>query len=198
MGCRRPKTVKALFIVGAILVFIGMGFTYAAITPWSGSETIQIPAGEGWYYYVEIQVLGGGSLEAEWEELAGREIGVWVLNRDGYTIYSQFGNVGTTGVLLHNQSAAGSLNLGLPGTGSFFLIFDHGGNWSAPHGLWYAVRVAGVDPEALGEGMAMVAIGVVLMLLPQRKLHPEPRAAPLPPRPANVIIFDEWGNPPVR
>jgi hypothetical protein len=151
---------QVLIIVGGILALVGgAGVVSSFSVRYTG--TIPIPAGALWYFPLEFDVVGGGSLSIDYAVMEGT-VNVYVLTEAQYAGY-QYGGF-SEGLFAIGDTAAGSFDVALPTSGKYFVTFEHGWGFEGmAQEVRTTVRLLGIDPAWLSVGLAFVAMGGTIL-----------------------------------
>ncbi|HYY47939.1 MAG TPA: hypothetical protein VFA17_04575 [Thermoplasmata archaeon] len=181
-----------LVIVGVVLAGLGaLGVVNSFMT--RTTAAMSIPAGAEWYVYFEFDVLGGGSLHVEYLATTGT-VDVFALTE---TQYAKYVNNGSTEALYSATGmAAGTFDVTLPGSGRYYVTFDHGQtSETVAQEVRTTIRLLGIDPAWLLGGLLLLGIGLAMAGLGWRGKRkamrvrvPTPPAPPPVPPPADVTV----------
>lgn len=163
--------------MGGVLFLAGQAFVASAFLQGASNARATIPAGPAWFYVYRIDILGAGRLEGTFEDVAGRTVDMYVFAARDFPVY-EFVGLGNS--LYRTQGTAGSFAVGLPGSGTYYLVFDHGtGNEEAPQEVRVSYRLRGIEPEFLQAGLAFVVPGILAVafgLKVRSRVRPGPAA----------------------
>lgn len=184
---------KALLVIGGILLVIGAGVFYSSFATRT-TETHSIPAGDRWYVYFEFNVMTGGSLFVDYASTGSGVIDVFLFTAAQYATYSDQG----VSSALHSVVGAseGDFEISLPGSGRYFLAIDHGSGFENVEQSFRAtIRLLGIDPAWFYGGIALLALGAVLVVVGlMRKRKAVRTAQTMPPR-TDVTFYPEQRPP---
>lgn len=153
--------------MGGVLFLTGQGVLASAFLQGAQGATASIPAGPAWYYVYRIDVLGPGRLAGTFEDVGGRVVDVQVFAERQYRSY-EFIGLGYS--LFSTRGSAGSFTVDLPGTGTYYLVFDHGAGFEgASQDVRVSYRLLGVEPDFLLAGAAFAAAGIGAVALGLRR-----------------------------
>jgi len=190
------KKSKVLIMVGPILILIGIGLIAGAMLPAENTETFTIPDGP-YYYAFESTTILGLRLEGEFEVDGVLEtVTLYVMTPDQYDAYANFGETVAEYTVEGNS---GSFDVSLDTTKGY-IVFEHGFLWSLfSQDVTLTYTIHGTAVTYLAGGIALLAIGVVLIVY--GVMLGKKEAAMAPPQqqpPADVMMFDQQkppGNP---
>jgi hypothetical protein len=109
------------------------------------------------YYYFDL--LGSGALHGNFQETTGGSLNLFVLTEAQYDSYRS----GTDGGSLWSlwSSRGGSIDVGLPGSGRYYLVADHGmDSFAIAQDIHFDVQVRGINPTIFVVGFGLFAAGV--------------------------------------
>jgi len=150
--------VIALLILGVGLFLGGQALLAASFLQSVQPTTATIPAG-AWFHVFEVQVLGGGRIEGQFQESDGRAVQVIVLEEEAYRRYALTG-VGEG--LYQLEGTSGRFVAVLPESGTYYLVFAHASGFeSADQEVLVSFRILGVEADFLAAGLAMIVPGIV-------------------------------------
>jgi len=208
--------IIALAVVGAILLLGGIAALTSSFQPLTDSATITIPSGAQWYYAYDFSLLANGHVSGSFQERTGGSVDVYVLTDAQYKVYD---GGGSPQPLFSTAGSSGQLDVALPGSDTFHLVFDHGAGYDAvQQDVDVVITVSGIGPPtyviagvvALGIGTVLIAIAAwkerrdkraprptFAPMQPNVPYYPPPSWAPLtPPVPLAPLYAPEDASPP--
>ena len=157
------KAFRLLLIIGGVLGLAGISLVASSLGS-SASSTTSIPAGSIWYMYYEFNVLGPGNLRGDYQETTGGALDLYVLTEAQYESYRAGTNIGSLWSL--GSSSAGTIDVGLPGSGKYFLVADHGTSYEGVRQVVrFSLHLAGIDPTTFAAGIGLLGAGMVVAAL---------------------------------
>jgi len=191
--------VIALAVVGAILLLGGIAALTSSFQPLTDSATITIPSGAQWYYAYDFSLLANGHVSGSFQERTGGSVDVYVLTDAQYKVYD---GGGSPQPLFSTAGSSGQLDVALPGSDTFHLVFDHGAGYDAvQQDVDVVITVSGIGPPTyVIAGVVALGIGTVLIAIAawkERRDKLAPRAM-YPPMQPNVPYYPPptWSRPP--
>lgn len=183
------KAWQLLLAVGAVVISVGITSTASAVLPGTLRNAGTIPAGADWYIYFELDLFLDGSVHVEYAETTGRTIDTFVYDRFQYNAYATGGFASS--IRSVPNSARGSFDVSLPGSGKYFVVFDHGSGFEGvEQRIQATITISGIRPIPFAGGAVLLAIGAILELIASwRKQNPAPARPSIPPR--EVVMFEE-------
>ena len=152
------KAPRVLLLIGGVLFLSGQGFLAGSFLQGTQGTVATIPAGPAWFYVYEIKVLGSGRMSGQFADLAGDVVNLYVFGERQYEVYAFIG-LGRS--LFSANGSAGSFAIDLPASGTYYLVFAHGaGSEDSAQDVRVSYRVAGIEPEFMGVGVPLIAIGI--------------------------------------
>src|SRR5437867_2292715 len=194
----RAATI-ALAVVGAILLLAGVAALASSFQPLTDSATITIPSGAQWYYAYDFSLLANGHVSGSFQERTGGTVDVYVFTDAQYQAYD---GGGSPQPLFSTAGSSGQLDVALPGSDTFHLVFDHGSGYDAvQQDVEVVITVSGIGPPSyfiagiVALGIGTVLIGIAAWKERRDKRAPRPAFAPMQP---NVPFYPppSWGPPP--
>ena len=82
------KAFQALLIAGGVVVIVGLSLVLGAFDSGQQSNLASIPAGHGWYSFIELNLGDGGVVSGAYTELTGRSVDFCVLDESQYATYT--------------------------------------------------------------------------------------------------------------
>ncbi|HYU06087.1 MAG TPA: hypothetical protein VEM77_02770 [Thermoplasmata archaeon] len=179
--------IIALAVVGAILLLGGIAALASSFQPLSDSATITIPSGAQWYYAYDFSLLANGHVSGSFQERTGGSVDVYVLTDAQYKVYD---GGGSPQPLFYTAGSSGQLDVALPGSDTFHLVFDHGAGYDAvQQDVDVVITVSGIGPPTYFiAGVVALGIGTLFIVLAawkERRDKLVPRAM-YPPMQPNV------------
>jgi hypothetical protein len=166
------RAFHILLIVGGILSFAALPLLVSS-TATSAADTATIPAGQRWYMSYYFNVLGGGTLRGNFQEITGGSLNLFVLTEAQYDAYRSGNDGGSLYSLL--SSRGGSFGVVLPGSGKYYLVADHGVNsFAIAQEMRFDVQVRGINPTIFVVGVGFFAAGVVFAFWGARRRREGP------------------------
>jgi len=191
--------IIVLAVVGAICLLGGIGALVDSARPASDSATITIPSGANWYYAYDFSLLASGHLSGTFQERSGGTVDVYVLTDAEFNVYD---GGGSPQPLFSTSGVSGVIDVALPGSDTFHLVFDHGAGYdSLEQDVTVAITVSGIGPPIIFvAGIIALGLGILFVVLAAWKERRDRRAPqPLyPPVQPNVPYYPPpaWGPPP--
>ena len=147
-----------LLLVGGVLFLSGQALLAASFLQGSQGTVATIPAGPNWFYPYHIKVLGSSRVSGQFADLAGGVVNLYVFGESQYEWYAFIG-LGQS--LFSANGSSGTFAFHLPSSGTYYLVFAHGaGSEESRQEVRVSYRVAGIEPEFLGVGVPLIAIGI--------------------------------------
>ena len=190
--------VIVLAVVGAILLLGGIAALASSFQPLTDSATITIPSGAQWYYAYDFSLLANGHVSGSFQERTGGTVDVYVFTDAQYQAYD---GGGSPQPLFSTGGSSGQVDVALPGSDTFHLVFDHGSGYDAvQQDVDVVITVSGIGPPSYFiAGIVALGIGTVLIAIAAWKERrnnraPRPTFAPMQP---NVPFYPppSWGPP---
>jgi len=208
--------VIVLAVVGAICLLGGIGALAESVRPASDSATITIPSGANWYYVYDFSLLASGHLSGTFQERSGGTVDVYVFTDAQFNVYD---GGGSPQPLFSTSGVSGTIDVALPGSDTFHLVFDHGAGYdSLEQDVTVDITVSGIGPPivviagiiALGLGILFIVLAawkerrdrrapqpMYPLMQPNVPYYPPPAWAPLPPPvPLAPLHAPEGASPP--
>lgn len=187
------KKSKIVAIIAYVLIVIGIFVTAGSLFPLEESETVTIPAGEGYYWTWEVSFWLNGHLSGDFEVIGTGSVQVFVLTSDQYDEYAW--DLVPSDSLDEVEGASGTFSADLPDTSSFYLAVNHDAGYdSVEQEVRMTFKVTGLDLTYLIIGVVILVVGAVLAVLSGRMKAKEKASevAPLQPQsqPTDVTMFD--------
>jgi hypothetical protein len=155
------RAFHILLIVGGVLTLTAFPLLVSSLDT-SAAATTTIPAGP-WRMSYYFNLLGSGSLRGNFQETTGGSLNLFVLTEAQYNSYQS----GTDGGSLLSvlSSRGGSFGVVLPGSGTYYLVADHGtDSFAIAQEIQFVVQVRGINPTTFLVGVGLVAAGVVFVV----------------------------------
>jgi hypothetical protein len=190
---RKYKIVTA---IGGILIALGLIGVLWGIQPTSGTETLTIPTGEGYYSYMKVSGWWNGHLSGDFTLTSSGAVDFHVLDESQFEEFSN--DFSHSGTLESITDTSGEFSVDLPSTGTYYLTINHGSGYDlTAQEVTINYKVTGLDLIFLIGGIVLLVIGAVLTLVGLRMKAKETVApAPARPPPTDVTLFDNKPNPP--
>lgn len=173
VGGRRKRLAQLLFALGCIVIAVGSVSFATSLQPSEGTKTIKVPPALpavadliGTNYWVIARfsfwsdAVLSWSINANvphmqlWSSLMGQST-YNELTRQGFvstgTLYSSFGNY--------------SASIGLPTTGTYYIVFSNSEPWREPVNITFHYRITGVNLTFLVPGALLVLTGIVVLVV---------------------------------
>ena len=152
------KAPRVLLLIGGVLFLSGQAFLAGSFLQGTQGTVATIPAGPAWFYVYEIKVLGSSRMSGQFADLAGDVVNLYVFGERQYEVYAFIG-LGRS--LFSANGSSGSFVIDLPTSGTYYLVFAHGaGSEDSAQDVRVSYRVAGIEPEFMGVGVPLIAIGI--------------------------------------
>ncbi len=150
--------IIVLAVVGAICLLGGIGALVDSARPASDSATITIPSGANWYYAYDFSLLASGHLSGTFQERSGGTVDVYVLTDAEFNVYD---GGGSPQPLFSTSGVSGVIDVALPGSDTFHLVFDHGAGYdSLEQDVTVAITVSGIGPPII----VLAVVGAICLL----------------------------------
>jgi hypothetical protein len=165
------RAFHILLIVGGVLTLTALPLLVSSLDT-SAAATTTIPAGP-WRMSYYFNLLGSGSLRGNFQETTGGSLNLFVLTEAQYNSYQS----GTDGGSLLSvlSSRGGSFGVVLPGSGTYYLVADHGtDSFAIAQEIQFVVQVRGINPTTFLVGVGLVAAGVVFVFWGARRRRTNP------------------------
>jgi len=157
------KAPRVLLLVGGVLFLSGQALLAASFLQGTQGTVATIPAGPAWFYVYEIKVIGSSRVSGQFADLAGDVVNLYVFGERQYEVYAFIG-LGRS--LFSANGSSGSFAIDLPSAGTYFLVFAHGaGSEDSAQDVRVSYRVAGIEPEFIGVGVPLIAVGIASVSL---------------------------------
>ena len=152
------KASRVLLLIGGVLFLSGQGLLSASFLQGTQGAVATIPPGPSWFFVYQIKVLGSSRVSGQFADLAGDVVNLYVFGERQYEVYAFIG-LGRS--LFSANGSAGSFAIDLPASGTYYLVFAHGaGSEDSAQDVRVSYRVAGIEPEFMGVGAPLIAIGI--------------------------------------
>ncbi len=177
--------IIVLAVVGAICLLGGIFALTDYFRPVSDSVVITIPSGADWYYVYDFSLLASGHISGTFQERSGGTVDVYVLTDAQYNVYDEGGSPQT---LFYTSGVSGPIDVELPGSDTFHLVFDHGAGYdSLQQDVTVDITVSGIGPPSyVILGIVALGLGTLFIVLAawkerRDKRAPRPTYAPMQP-----------------
>lgn len=152
------KTPRVLLLVAGVLFLSGQALLTSSFFQGTQGTIATIPAGPTWFFPYHIKVLGSSRVSGQFADPAGGVVNVYVFGESQYEWYAF---IGLGQGLFSTNGSSGTFSIDLPSSGTYYLVFAHGaGSEEARQEVRVSYRVAGIEPEFLGVGVPLIAIGI--------------------------------------
>ena len=187
------KKSKIVAIIAYILIIVGIVLIAWGLQPTRESDTVTIPAGDGYYWTWKISFWMNGHVSGDFEVVDGGPVQVFILTSDQFIEYSW--DLAPSDSLFEVQGSSGTFSADLPDTSSYYLAVNHGiGYESIDQEVRITFKVTGLDLTFLIAGAIVLIIGVVSAVFSRRMKAKESSSeiAPMQPQsqPTDVTMFD--------
>lgn len=184
----------AVLAVGAVLALIGAIALWVAISPAEAKESteyFEIPAGADVYFVIEYQIDAGVHMMVTFAVNSPGTVDVFLFDavqHDAYYNGLSGGNVASA------SGATGGFDVYVPGTGLYYLAFDHGAGYeNVDQGGQATIKsgdIAIIPSVAIGGAVLLIA-GIALAVVGWRMKGKAEAQMPKPfaPKPADVVMF---------
>ncbi len=160
------RAFHILLVVGGVLSLAAMPLIVSSLATSAAANTT-IPAGARWFMSYYFNVLGSGTLRGNFEETTGGSLNLFILTEAQYNSYQSGEDGGSLYSLL--SSRGGSFGVALPGSGTYYLVADHGMNSLAiAQEIHFVVQVRGINPTIFLVGIGLFGAGVAFVVLGAR------------------------------
>jgi hypothetical protein len=181
---------KVLTAIGLVLMLIGLIGVAWSIQPASGSTTVTVPAGAGYYCYMKISGFVGGHLSGDFTVTPGGSVSFYVLDPTQYADYMQ--DLSPSGYMFTTTGSSGTFSADLPTSGTYYIAFHRGSGYEGSAQIVEVnYNVSGIELILLIGGAVLLAAGVVLTVIGLRMKSKakamEPAMAKLPA--TDVTLF---------
>ncbi len=152
--------------IAALVAVFGAALLYSSLDPRPvtvrGSETFQIPDGDGWHSFFELEMLEGGVVSVDYAESGDGSVDVFLFREGDYGLYE------ATGLLLpplgSMSGSSGAFSVNITGDGTYYLVFTHGSGFeSVIQEVEVSYIFAGLRPE--GPDVVIARAGFVLVIV---------------------------------
>ena len=100
-------------------------------------------------------------MSGQFADLTGGVVNVYVF---GETQYEWYAFIGLGQTLFSANGSSGTFAIDLPSSGTYYLVFAHGtGSEESRQEVRVSYRVAGIEPEFITVGSALIAPGIALV-----------------------------------
>lgn len=186
---------KVLLVVGVVLALIGLAMTVYAIMPAEKTSTETIPAGAQYYVQWSVGGLMNGNVSLNFSVDTGT-VNVYVFDKANYNNYHD-GNAFVP-IAYAPELPAGVFSLELPGSGQYYLVFDHGVNsQNIDQAVTVKVKVTGTSIMGLAIGVVLLVVGAILAIVGFIMRRKEP-AAQKTQGPTDVTMVGQKIPPPTK
>jgi len=184
---------KVLLVVGVVLALIGLAMIVYAILPAEQTSSETIPNGAQNAIYWSVGGLMNGNVSLNFSVDTGT-VNVYVFDK---TNYDNFGNGVAFDVIAYAPNlTAGVFSLDLPGSGQYYLVFDHGiYSQNIDQVVTVKVKITGTSIMALTVGVALLVVGAILAIVGVMMRRKEP-AAQKTQGPTDVVMVGQQTPPP--
>jgi hypothetical protein len=155
------RAFHILLIVGGVLTLTALPLLVSSLDT-SAAATTTIPAGP-WRMSYYFNLLGSGTLRGNFQETTGGSLNLFVLTEEQYNLYQS----GTDGGSLLSvlSSRGGAFGVALPGSGTYYLVADHGtDSFAIAQQIQFVVQVRGLNPTFFVVGVGLFAVGGVFVV----------------------------------
>ena len=155
------KAPRVLLLVGGVLFLSGQALLAASFLQGTQGTVATIPPGPTWFFPYHIKVLGSSRMSGQFAALTGGVVNVYVF---GETQYEWYAFIGLGQTLFSANGSSGTFAIDLPSSGTYYLVFAHGtGSEESRQEVRVSYRVAGIEPEFITVGSALIAPGIALV-----------------------------------
>lgn len=184
---------KVLLIVGVVLALIGLGMIVVAIMPGEKTSTETIPTGAQYYVSWNVGGLMNGNVSLNFSVDTGT-VNVYVFDKTNYDNYHN--GLAFVPIAYAPDLPAGVFSLELPGSGQYYLVFDHGTNsQNIDQAVTVKVKVTGTSIMLLTIGVVLLVVGAILAVVGFIMRRKEP-AAQKTKGPTDVVMVGQQTPPP--
>lgn len=185
---RKMQRIKIIVAVGVILLFLGIILLFGSFVSDSESDTLTIPAGSDWHYFLEFFLPADGQVSGDFEETLGRSVDCFIFSESQYDSYIMGYS---TGSLYHYSGSTGTFSVNAPESGKYYVVFDHGsGNEDSSQSVKVNVRIGGFNIILAAIALMFIVIGIALAITGYRsKKELDKLKEPVTPQESDVIIF---------
>ena len=100
-------------------------------------------------------------MAGQFAALAGDVVNLYVFGEKQYELYAF---IGWGNGLFSVNGSSGSFATDLPSSGTYYLVLAHGhGSENSAQDVRLSYRVAGIEPDLVGVGTALIAPGIALV-----------------------------------
>lgn len=185
---RRMQRIKILMVVGGILIFLGISILLGSFVSDRISDTIKIPPGSDWHYYLEFNLPAGGQVTGDFEETLGRTVDFYLFSESQYNSYC---HRIPTGSLYHDSGSSGNFSVTVPESGKYYMAFDHGSGYaSSSQSVKVNAQISGFNVILAVVALTFIVMGIALIVSGYRsKKKWDELKAPATPKDSDVIMF---------
>ena len=147
---------RALIIVAGILALIAVFVMFMSYISEYDTDTVDIPAGSGWYYFYEFYLPSGGNVDVEFQETHGTSVTVYLFNSYQYDRY-----VGgqASGSLYSYSGSSGKFSHTFESSDTYYMVFTHG------VGATGTSQSVNVDFKMNGFDLVLFSVGILLLIV---------------------------------
>lgn len=184
---------KVLLVVGVVLALIGLAMIVYAILPAERTSSETILTGAGNYIYWSVGGLMNGNISLNFSVDTGT-VNVYVFDKTNYNNYANANAF--VPIAYAPDIPAGVFSLELPGSGQYYLVFDHAVNsQNIAQEVTVKVKVTGTSIMGLTIGVVLLVVGAILAVVGFIMRKKEP-AAQKTQGPTDVVMVGQQTPPP--
>jgi len=189
------KTHKILAVVGYLLIMFGIGAIVwqGFLSESTGTQSMTIPAGEGYYaaFYTKSSMWMNAHFEGTVSVDTG-QVDMYFLTEEQYAAYSYDLNPGTS-LWQNGGTTQGKFSLDLPEMGRYYVTVDHSRTTQTiAQTVTLTYKISGINLLYVIIGAILLAIGGALSYLAVRMRKKDAGSLPAPVAEpvAEVKMFD--------
>ncbi len=192
------RGARILAVLGSISLVIGIIFLFAGLdtrpTNEGGTEAFNIPAGPGWFFVFEANMVSGGSVAADFTVLSGGHVVAFILDQRDYDRFVDLG--APESPLAGAGGTSGSFSTEIPRDGTYYLVFRHGIGSEGAKEVEVSVQWTMTRPTASAVATQVTIGGVALvvgvgLLVGARSLKKKAEREAPPAEFSGVVMFEE-------
>jgi hypothetical protein len=190
------KMFKILLVGGIIAIAISSYLLHGASISITDRQTITIPAGESYYYYIYTKSNIEGSISGDYSVVTGT-IDFYVLNKAQYQAYHLY--LETDQYFFGNKNSSYNyFDVSIPNFDTYYLVMNHGhGSETSDQTVTLHYHWSGTDLYYLIGGFITLIVGIILVVVGWIRKKKELLSIAPTQQNIDVQLFNEQQKPPL-